>query len=138
MNRVMSCGVLALAILFQACSPQEMTFSYTGSQEGYAQAFGAAQRWNGVCGTDILVTAYPGGIPLNEVDYVGEGLFGVTTRGWDGRVERVAFQRSSTGAIVVLHEFGHALGLDHAESGIMKNPQVTNEDVTQAECDLLP
>ncbi len=143
--------ILGLVLLLSGCARQELSFSYTGSDEGYGQAAAAADAWNVACGAGISVERGGDGIPLEEVvaESLGPGTIehegseaAGQTKTLDGDVTRVRFLRSPRGEEVLMHELGHALGIvTHAQHGIMAHVSVrTPEDVrvTPYECGLLP
>lgn len=138
----------ALLILASvACSSPSTTlaFRYAGSDQGMSQARAAADAW-AACGAVITVSRDAGNIPLTEVDAHDLGrserdgsLAAGRTLVRGDEVTSVAFVREPTGQ-VVMHEFGHALGLGHLDSGIMAPASRRTADdgqVTGKECSAL-
>ncbi len=139
---------LALAIGLVGCSGcarQELSFSYTGSDDGFAQVQEAAKAWRESCGSEVSVERGGDGIPMTEVDAPnlgpgreGHAAEGITIRNGDD-VKIMTFVRGPYVKETVMHELGHALGiLDHAPHGIMAiTANRTSEDVrvTAYECD---
>ncbi len=130
------------------CAPQELRFAYVGSDEGFVHAQAAAEEWRAVCGSDISVERSIVGIPLIERPtdaVIARGIETETAAGATvvkGRdVVRIEFVASGRERIVLLHEFGHALGLGHEPRGIMalaSERTIEDERVTSFECGLMP
>jgi hypothetical protein len=142
---------LGLALLCLAsCAPQELRFSYVGSDDGFAQVTSAASAWRDACGSVVVIDRGGEGVPLEEVDAPSLGVepgtagtlaAGATTINGDD-VRSMRFVKGERGREIIMHELGHALGIHyHADHGIMaRAAQRTAEDVrvTANECGMLP
>lgn len=121
---------LLLAWPLVSCTlPGTLDVGYiSGSDEGYVQALLAADAWNRACGVELVrVHRGEGDIALREQQGITRGAYGET------RIERpifgafgekravsIWFMAGWQAPVTVAHEFGHALGLGHASTGIMQ------------------
>lgn len=114
-----------------------MWFTFTGSEATYTKAVAAADEWSSVCGVDVFVTRDPGGVPMTEVaiasGFNGETQ-GSTATDADGKVLFVEIGASDDPDGVIRHELGHALGVQHRASGVMRAPHDVGARVTPADC----
>lgn len=128
---------MLLGLLAAGCArgSETLVFTYRGSDATFAAAQEAADQW-AACGAGIIVTREPGGIPLEEVEEtMDEGVQGNTLRDGNGKPELVEVAIGAPDKVGTLaHEMGHALGLEHAERGIMRGPHERGSSVTSREC----
>ncbi len=122
--------LLFLVFLLGGCStPGTLDVGFHGSDSGYAQALLAAYTWNAACGATLVeVHRGDGEVQLYEQSGLVSGqALGDThlerpVLGFLGHKEptEIHFTSDSHYALpVIAHEFGHSLGLDHEDGGIM-------------------
>ncbi len=85
----------------------------------------AAQNWNQTMGQELLAFS-PGGYRIYKVPTLNGGLQGVANISWrNGYIEdiNIAISQLNLNYIdmesLMIHEFGHALGLAHVDGGVM-------------------
>jgi hypothetical protein len=119
-------------------SDPPLWFTFDGSEQTYRAAVEAADEWSRVCGVDVFVSRDPGGVPMVERPTVsgfrGETQGG-TVRDGDGELLRIEISQNTEDVAGVLrHELGHALGVGHSDSGVMRAPHDPGARVTTADC----
>jgi hypothetical protein len=104
-----------------------LDLSYHGSSEGYVAAQLAAASWNDTCQADLIHVswAHDGADVEVYALWMQEpkpGELGTTYRNWLGDAYKIEFDDGPIHPLVstLTHEFGHALGLDHEATGIMR------------------
>jgi len=126
--------LVALLLVLSSCAPSgPLDVGYHGDDAGYVAALEAANAWNQTCGADLVnVHRGDGEIDLREQEGITHNAYGETTferpiLNAVGPREPVAiwFMSGWHALPVLTHEFGHALGLGHADSGIM-DPHVAS------------
>lgn len=121
-----------------AASPATVVLEWKGSDAGLVEARAAAQEWADVCGSAIVVERGSGGAPFFEVaDHLSDGSAGETI----GSIRSGGLKQMTIGGpnlqdrrAVIAHEMGHALGLEHAASGLMALVVLPGSRVTPADC----
>jgi hypothetical protein len=135
--------LLVLPLVSCANFTLDPTFSYYGSDEGFADAQVAAREWD-ICGANITITRTPGYPPMVEQvhitgdpadklggeEYDFEGPLGKYSK----RIELRSTDAPSGLTTVIAHELGHALGLGHVAYGVMKPGVIGFEQVSLYEC----
>jgi hypothetical protein len=120
---------LAAALFSASCAEGSKTLDmgFKGSARGLARAKLAAETWNATCDT-ILIQVHEGDakIAITEQEGLTHNAYGETYKhreflGIIGEEEAywIWTINDDHQLIVLTHEFGHALGLGHAETGIM-------------------
>src|SRR5712691_11565454 len=140
-------GFFAAALLLVACgghAPLDHTYRMPAdaSSGEMGAATRAAAEWSTCYGVSLEV-APDGEIPVQRVHVIRDGQHfeGMTNCNPDCVVEYV----DGTGLPlhdILLHEFGHTLGLNHSCSGVMAGPpcvtgQSVGAHVTRADCDAI-
>ena len=119
---------LGLVSLFGCATPATLDVGYHGSERGFTQALVAADAWNLACGRNLVnVHKGDGDIQLHEVlgtvsgQAAGETLSERPFLNMIGPKEayEINVMQGSIATATFAHEFGHALGLGHADHGIM-------------------
>lgn len=128
-------------VLGCACEHERpRVFAFEGSDAGFEAALAAAAQWSSACGVELDVRRGGDGVPLVEVPAIEEAprKRGATTRA-HGRITRVRFVRYEQMETTLAHEFGHVLGLPHADHGLMAEeaPGGALPRVTERECEAL-
>lgn len=121
--------VVALFVTLLGCAaPTTLDVGYHGSDEGYAAALEAAAAWNETCRADLIqVHRGDGDVQLYETwGTVGGQALGEThlerpflTFLGPKEPTEIRFMRGWEALPVLAHEFGHAMGLQHGDGGIM-------------------
>ncbi len=127
MRRLLHLAIGAVAISCAAPRPVDVGY-VAGSDRGYVAAELAAQTWNTTCGVELVrVHRGAGAVALREQEGISDNAYGETT------LERpflniigprvpvsIWFMGGDHALPTLTHEFGHALGLLHEPTGIMR------------------
>lgn len=127
--RALIIALASFVLVALSCAPPAVIDAgYVGSDHGLTSAKIAAEAWNQTCGLELVRVHRGGGdFVIEERDGIFRNAYAETTLerpflGFAGR-KRVTAMWFLSGAYAVselAHEFGHALGLDHAPTGVMK------------------
>lgn len=129
---------VGMALVGCARSPEPLVFSYQGSEAGLAKATTAAEEWNTVCGTSVIVGRDRRGVPFFEMATPARDIDRGVTIMNAGHPEAVGVWVDAP-LETYTHEIGHALGIEaHAATGVMAVSATPGSHVTAADCAMLP
>lgn len=131
----MSVGLLGwMALSLSACGAGGHSLSFpdaTPAQFDVAQA--AATEWTSVCGVTLPLSRGDGDVLVVVVPAGSLGAhIGQTSGERDPELVRID-ARYGEARWIYVHEFGHVLGLDHADHGVM-GAEASDARVTREDC----
>lgn len=148
MDLIAKIAVPALLLTASGCFSEDFTIDvgYHGSPQGYVEALVAADTWNQRCQAPLFYVHWgDGALQMYEqmhVDGAPEDRAGETTWHRPGlcyaygptRATDVWFLKGEQPLPIIVHEFGHVVGLHHTPFGIMRPLSGFDElDITHSE-----
>jgi len=132
-------GLLGLVLLVGcASSPEPLVLSFEGSEAGFVKATAAADEWNTMCGTSVIVGRDRRGVPFFEMAAPARDTDRGVTIMNAGSPEAIGVWVDAP-LESYTHEIGHALGIStHTPSGVMAKTATPGSHVTASDCALLP
>lgn len=135
--------LLWIVLLLAGCSspPTSYTFAFEGLEDDYQTAVAAAASWEEchvVTSHVFLGSAFKEDVKIAYSDTVYRESITSSIGGkyYYPPENSIEYTHKGTVKIVLMHEMGHAFGLDHFGDGVM-NPSPWATDVTPEDCDAL-
>lgn len=127
------------------CGQQyEYAFAFDGPPEDFAAAQKAADEWNGCQTVHVTVASTPDPSKLAirfQGDEIPGSVYGAAECGHtyaDGSIDYTRCGDAIPVASILAHEMGHAMGLDHAGTGVMRAHRYSGDvTVNGDDCNLL-
>lgn len=115
-------------------TPVTFEISDEFSSSEYAGIKNAADTWNKAIGMDLIVFE-DGGYKIRPVPSLSGTQQAITSLTWlNGYIQSIEIKVSKALTVSVdmeslmIHEFGHALGLEHTKGGVM-DPYLSNNEI---------